>query len=73
LDYWQRRQALAQVATSLERPCQTNLEEITCREASLSGCEILCKFKKNVLSKFFWDNWMENASEEVVSSYHLIP
>ncbi len=48
LDCWQWRQDLAQVLTSLERPHQTNLEEIICREASLPGCE--CKFKKHL----FW-------------------
>jgi hypothetical protein len=32
--------------TMLERPHKTNLEEITHREASLSGCEILYKFEK---------------------------
>jgi hypothetical protein len=41
---------------SLERPRQTNLEEIICWEASLPGCEILYKLKKNIFSELFRDN-----------------
>jgi hypothetical protein len=61
LDCWQWRQDLTQVLTVLERPRKTNLEEIICQEASLPGCEILCKVKK----KLFTNNWVKNVRGDV--------
>jgi hypothetical protein len=43
---WQSKQDFAQLLTSLARLHQTNLEDITRREASLPGWEMLCKCKK---------------------------
>ncbi len=66
LDCWQLRQDLAQVLMSLERPRQTNLEEIICWEASLPGCEILCKLKKkNIFPELFINNWAKNTHRNV--------
>jgi hypothetical protein len=54
------------VATLLERPRQTNLEEVIRREASLPGCEY-CASLKQVFSKIFWNNWTENVSGDVAN------
>jgi hypothetical protein len=49
---WQWRQAHIQAVMSLGSPLQTNLEDTIRREASLPGCEILCKWEKMSLLNF---------------------
>ncbi len=46
LPCWQQRQDRVHAVMSLDGPRQTNLEETRRWEASLSGWEMLCKFKK---------------------------
>jgi hypothetical protein len=70
LPCWQCRQDLAQLVTSLESPCQTNLEETRRWEVSLPGCEMcFCCPSKSPLSWF--DDQRNNLNGRTLTFYFL--
>jgi hypothetical protein len=72
LPCWQCRHDHAQVVMSLESSRQTNLEETRRQEASLPGCEILCKCKKMSFLNFA-GTMGRKTTDETLSTWRWAP